>query len=206
MAGDLLNKFFIRSYILLKANFMFMLLTLAGGLFLGAGPALFTILSLFSDFGWERKGYQWKTAWQIYRANFRRINRFAVGHQLVSLLLLLNLYLAVSLKGFLFFSISLLILFLFVIWQFIWVYYIFYAMALSGDFRDTWQLSIQTLFGDGKKWLGQLLVIFLLMGTMIKFPAFGFFWGFAAIAFYLGNQLQKSVSQNQTMKKEVEQL
>lgn len=193
MAGDFLNKVFTGVYTLLKINFLFLILSILGGIIFGIGPALYTIFQLWIANGWQFKKYKWAVAWEIYRKNFFKINRFAILHEFISILLLVNLYLAISIKGMLFFTISMLIVFVLILWSFVWFYYIYLTDTEDNNQKQILLLAVQMIFSSGKNLLTQLFGLIVLVIFMIKFPAFTFFWGFACVNIYVAHFLQKTI-------------
>ncbi|WP_461219388.1 YesL family protein [Lapidilactobacillus salsurivasis] len=111
MIATTLQRFFNGVYTVLKLSLFFWVLTLAGGVVLGLGPALQTVSDLYVAHHFEYQLITFAEAWRGFKLNFKPSNAWFWVVVLIAGALGYNLYLGVQIKGWFWLFIDFIIIF-----------------------------------------------------------------------------------------------
>lgn len=191
MVGSIVEQVFNKSYVLLKMNLFFVILSFLGGIVFGVGPAWYAISSLFQETGWDTNNKSFKTTWNYYKEGFVRVNKLSLTYLAVNAILLFNLAIAIQQKGLLFFTITLLILFILLLTFFLFNNSIQLEVSYDLSWKENIQLAITILFANFKELALQTGGLILLVFVTLKLPALLLFGTFAAQAIWMHRTLEK---------------
>ena len=110
MLGQATQNVFTKVYVMLILSFYFWVLTVAGLVIAGVGPALRTVAEIYDHHGWQYREYHWHESWQTFKQVFKAANMQWWGFAIVGAILSESLYLALQFKvGWMLFIIFILI-------------------------------------------------------------------------------------------------
>lgn len=111
MLGKTLESLFIKSWVIIKLNLLFWLLSSSGLFIFGIGPALKSVNELFAANEFNDKEITLNGAWRSFKQNFVRGNLLFGTLLIVLSMLSYNLYLSVQIKGLFFLMIDFILVF-----------------------------------------------------------------------------------------------
>lgn len=172
MFGKLLVKGSEWTYRIIKANVMWVLLTLMGGIFLGIFPAtlaLAKIVKQWQDGDVKQSVHQ--TMWQAYKTEFKLGTALGAYYLGSGILILINLRSVTYFHHLIFSVMFYMLLFAAVLW-FISLAYLFpIAIAFEGNAKSYIKQTMGLAFYDVKLLLIQLVGLVLLWYLTLEIPA-----------------------------------
>lgn len=94
MIGTFLDKIFRRTFTLMKLNFMFIMISMMGGILLGVGPAFLSITDLYIRHGFKHEEMHFTSLFPMFKDNFKRGNTLFYTYGLSIFFVVYNLYLS----------------------------------------------------------------------------------------------------------------
>lgn len=195
MIASVMQNVFVKIYVILRLNLIFWLFTLIGGVILGIGPALRTVMEQFMDNRYEYQAYHFKDAWQKYKRYFISANLHFYCFVLVFAVLAYNLYLSTQIKtGWIIFV------------QFILIFTLILTFVTSAfclsllsryeiEFISAIKLAFMQFFMSFKDLVVYLLGLVVLFGVTKLWPGFILFITVAAFLIWTEHQSKKWYSQ-----------
>lgn len=185
MLGKWIEKFFRKTYVLMKLNFMFLASVIMGGVVFGIGPAFLNISDYYSSYAWDYEKMSWKQLWPQFKKNFKRGNSLFYIYFFFIGFAVYNLFLSYQIKiGFILF-IQFILIFVIVFFS---VSYL-YAVAMNSRYEiKLWnliKLSAIAFFGNLTRLLRFALSLFAIYFIYHYFPGllmFGIFSGLVIVA------------------------
>lgn len=160
----MIDKGFRGVWFIMKLNFIFIVLSFAGLIVLGVGPALQVITELFQESKMDYKEVSFKKGWRLWKEEFKRSNILFWLYNGVVLLLFYNLYLSVQIKGLIWLIIDFIlitaILLVFSAYQYVLVYEANYDI----DYLDLIKLSFISIFLGFGSFLKLLIGYAIILG------------------------------------------
>ncbi|HHJ2320835.1 TPA: YesL family protein [Streptococcus pyogenes] len=170
---------------MIQLTLIFHLLSLAGLIVFGVGPAWQTIVTLFLKTPQEENHYSLKRAVQLWKSYFKEANlRFGL-FALTFLFLTFNLHWAVQFPSLFWFTVSFLIVIAMVWLTMTYLYMVFYAVSYEINLWNNMKLAFISVFLSFKSFL---LMLSVLLGiTLVTWQHKGLylFLTFGALVFCL---------------------
>lgn len=98
MIGNILDKIFRYTFTIMKLNFMFLMVTMMGGIVLGIGPAFLTISDLYVSYKFEHESMHFSKLNELFRRNFKRGNALFYSYGIITFIVVYNLFLSFQMK------------------------------------------------------------------------------------------------------------
>ncbi|MFC6164053.1 DUF624 domain-containing protein [Lactiplantibacillus dongliensis] len=143
-----LQKAFIRSYTIIKLSLLFWLFSFAGGGLFGIGPALLMISDLYHHNGWRYQLDTVKAATNLFKRYFKAGNVYFYSGAVLLGLLLMNLWLAVQLRGIGFLILDFVLIFAILLFSCVFNNLIILAGAYQAKPRDLLKLAVMQFFSN----------------------------------------------------------
>lgn len=99
MVGSVMQKVFVRFWVLMILNLEFWLFSLIGLFVLGVGPAFRTIMETFLNHNFKYREYSLKESWKIYKKYFWEANLHFYAFFAVLLFLFYDIYLTSQIRA-----------------------------------------------------------------------------------------------------------
>ncbi|VHM02013.1 YesL family protein [Streptococcus pyogenes] len=170
---------------MIQLTLIFHLLSLAGLIVFGVGPAWQTIVILFLKTPQEENHYSLKRAVQLWKSYFKEANlRFGL-FALTFLFLTFNLHWAVQFQSLFWFTVSFLILIAMVWLTMTYVYMGFYAVSYEINLWNNMKLAFISVFLSFKSFLLMLSVLLGITLVTWQYKGLYLFLTFGALVFCL---------------------
>ncbi|EPA2099919.1 TPA: YesL family protein [Streptococcus pyogenes] len=170
---------------MIQLTLIFHLLSLAGLIVFGVGPAWQTIVTLFLKTPQEENHYSLKRAVQLWKSYFKEANlRFGL-FALTFLFLTFNLHWAVQFPSLFWFTVSFLIVIAMVWLTMTYLYMVFYAVSYEINLWNNMKLAFISVFLSFKSFL---LILSVLLGITLvtwQYKGLYLFLTFGALVFCL---------------------
>lgn len=185
MLGKWIEKFFRRTYVLMKLNFMFLVSTVMGGVIFGIGPAFLNVSDYYSTYGWQYEKMAWGDLWDRFKKNFKRGNALFYAYFIFIAFAVYNLFLSYQIKVNFILLIQFVLIFVIVFFSVSYLYAV--AMNSRYDIKlwDLMKLSTIAFFGNLTRLLRFALSLFAIYFIYRYFPGllmFGIFSGLVIVA------------------------
>ncbi|HGK7915071.1 TPA: YesL family protein [Streptococcus pyogenes] len=170
---------------MIQLTLIFHLLSLAGLIVFGVGPAWQTIVTLFLKTPQEENHYSLKRAVQLWKSYFKEANlRFGL-FALTFLFLTFNLHWAVQFPSLFWFTVSFLIVIAMVWLTIIYLYMVFYAVSYEINLWNNMKLAFISVFLSFKSFLLMLSVLLGITLVTWQYKGLYLFLTFGALVFCL---------------------
>ncbi|QBB60754.1 YesL family protein [Streptococcus pyogenes] len=170
---------------MIQLTLIFHLLSLAGLIVFGVGPAWQTIVTLFLKTPQEENHYSLKRAVQLWKSYFKEANlRFGL-FALTFLFLTFNLHWAVQFPSLFWFTVSFLIVIAMVWLTITYLYMIFYAVSYEINLWNNMKLAFISVFLSFKSFLLMLSVLLGITLMTWQYKGLYLFLTFGALVFCL---------------------
>lgn len=170
MMGKYIETFFNRCYLFMKLSLIFWGLAFTGGIILGIGPALLTVMHLFGEYRWEFKQMTLATCWKLYKEHFKRGNIIFYLFGVVGAFLAYNLYLSVQITGLIFLMIDFMIIFALLFISLAFWFALLVESQYDCSLKDLLKLASVLVFMSFKNLLVLTIGGIILLVITIKFP------------------------------------
>ncbi|HHK0193818.1 TPA: YesL family protein [Streptococcus pyogenes] len=170
---------------MIQLTLIFHLLSLAGLIVFGVGPAWQTIVTLFLKTPQEENHYSLKRAVQLWKSYFKEANlRFGL-FVLTFLFLTFNLHWAVQFPSLFWFTVSFLIVIAMVWLTMTYLYMVFYAVSYEINLWNNMKLAFISVFLSFKSFLLMLSVLLVITLVTWQYKGLYLFLTFGALVFCL---------------------
>ncbi|HEQ4658174.1 YesL family protein [Streptococcus pyogenes] len=170
---------------MIQLTLIFHLLSLAGLIVFGVGPAWQTIVTLFLKTSQEENYYSLKRAVQLWKSYFKEANlRFGL-FALTFLFLTFNLHWAVQFPSLFWFTVSFLIVIAMVWLTMTYLYMVFYAVSYEINLWNNMKLAFISVFLSFKSFLLMLSVLLGITLVTWQYKGLYLFLTFGALVFCL---------------------
>ncbi|HES5311417.1 TPA: YesL family protein [Streptococcus pyogenes] len=170
---------------MIQLTLIFHLLSLAGLIVFGVGPAWQTIVTLFLKTPQEENHYSLKRAVQLWKSYFKEANlRFGL-FALTFLFLTFNLHWAVQFPSLFWFTVSFLIVIAMVWLTVTYLYMVFYAVSYEINLWNNMKLAFISVFLSFKSFLLMLSVLLGITLVTWQYKGLYLFLTFGALVFCL---------------------
>ncbi|AIW12134.1 YesL family protein [Streptococcus pyogenes] len=170
---------------MIQLTLIFHLLSLAGLIVFGVGPAWQTIVTLFLKTPQEENHYSLKRAVQLWKSYFKEANlRFGL-FALTFLFLTFNLHWAVQFPSLFWFTVSFLIVIAMVWLTMTYLYMVFYAVSYEINLWNNMKLAFISVFLSFKSFLLMLSVLLVITLVTWQYKGLYLFLTFGALVFCL---------------------
>ncbi|HES0627410.1 TPA: YesL family protein [Streptococcus pyogenes] len=170
---------------MIQLTLIFHLLSLAGLIVFGVGPAWQTIVTLFLKTPQEENHYSLKRAVQLWKSYFKEANlRFGL-FALTFLFLTFNLHWAVQFPSLFWFTVSFLIVIAMVWLTMTYLYMVFYAASYEINLWNNMKLAFISVFLSFKSFLLMLSVLLGITLVTWQYKGLYLFLTFGALVFCL---------------------
>ncbi|HES2262630.1 TPA: YesL family protein [Streptococcus pyogenes] len=170
---------------MIQLTLIFHLLSLAGLIVFGVGPAWQTIVTLFLKTPQEENYYSLKRAVQLWKSYFKEANlRFGL-FALTFLFLTFNLHWAVQFPSLFWFTVSFLIVIAMVWLTMTYLYMVFYAVSYEINLWNNMKLAFISVFLSFKSFLLMLSVLLGITLVTWQYKGLYLFLTFGALVFCL---------------------
>ncbi|VGQ30247.1 YesL family protein [Streptococcus pyogenes] len=170
---------------MIQLTLIFHLLSLAGLIVFGVGPAWQTIVTLFLKTPQEENHYSLKRAAQLWKSYFKEANlRFGL-FALTFLFLTFNLHWAVQFPSLFWFTVSFLIVIAMVWLTMTYLYMVFYAVSYEINLWNNMKLAFISVFLSFKSFLLMLSVLLGITLVTWQYKGLYLFLTFGALVFCL---------------------
>ncbi|HEP7315332.1 TPA: YesL family protein [Streptococcus pyogenes] len=170
---------------MIQLTLIFHLLSLAGLIVFGVGPAWQTIVTLFLKTPQEENHYSLKRAVQLWKSYFKEANlRFGL-FALTFLFLTFNLHWAVQFPSLFWFTVSFLIVIAMVWLTMTYLYMVFYAVSYGINLWNNMKLAFISVFLSFKSFLLMLSVLLGITLMTWQYKGLYLFLTFGALVFCL---------------------
>ncbi|HGP0549421.1 TPA: YesL family protein [Streptococcus pyogenes] len=170
---------------MIQLTLIFHLLSLAGLIVFGVGPAWQTIVTLFLKTPQEENHYSLKRAVQLWKSYFKEANlRFGL-FALTFLFLTFNLHWAVQFPSLFWFTVSFLIVIAMVWLTMTYLYMVFYAVSYEINLWNNMKLAFISVFFSFKSFLLMLSVLLGITLVTWQYKGLYLFLTFGALVFCL---------------------
>lgn len=170
---------------MIQLTLIFHLLSLAGLIVFGVGPAWQTIVTLFLKTPQEENHYSLKRAVQLWKSYFKEANlRFGL-FALTFLFLTFNLHWAVQFPSLFWFTVSFLIVIAMVWLTMTYLYMVFYAVSYEINLWNNMKLAFISVFLSFKSFLLMLGVLLGITLVTWQYKGLYLFLTFGALVFCL---------------------
>ncbi|VGZ83816.1 YesL family protein [Streptococcus pyogenes] len=170
---------------MIQLTLIFHLLSLAGLIVFGVGPAWQTIVTLFLKTPQEENHYSLKRAVQLWKSYFKEANlRFGL-FALTFLFLTFNLHWAVQFPSLFWFTVSFLIVIAMVWLTMTYLYMVFYAVSYEINLWNNMKLAFISVFLSFKSFLLMLSVLLGITLVTWQYKGLYLFLTFGALVFFL---------------------
>ncbi|HEP1280316.1 TPA: YesL family protein [Streptococcus pyogenes] len=170
---------------MIQLTLIFHLLSLAGLIVFGVGPAWQTIVTLFLKTPQEENNYSLKRAVQLWKSYFKEANlRFGL-FALTFLFLTFNLHWAVQFPSLFWFTVSFLIVIAMVWLTMTYLYMVFYAVSYEINLWNNMKLAFISVFLSFKSFLLMLSVLLGITLVTWQYKGLYLFLTFGALVFCL---------------------
>ncbi|HFD5097682.1 TPA: YesL family protein [Streptococcus pyogenes] len=170
---------------MIQLTLIFHLLSLAGLIVFGVGPAWQTIVTLFLKTPQEENHYSLKRAVQLWKSYFEEANlRFGL-FALTFLFLTFNLHWAVQFPSLFWFTVSFLIVIAMVWLTMTYLYMVFYAVSYEINLWNNMKLAFISVFLSFKSFLLMLSVLLGIILVTWQYKGLYLFLTFGALVFCL---------------------
>ncbi len=170
---------------MIQLTLIFHLLSLAGLIVFGVGPAWQTIVTLFLKTPQEENHYSLKRAVQLWKSYFKEANlRFGL-FALTFLFLTFNLHWAVQFPSLFWFIVSFLIVIAMVWLTMTYLYMVFYAVSYEINLWNNMKLAFISVFLSFKSFLLMLSVLLGIILVTWQYKGLYLFLTFGALVFCL---------------------
>ncbi len=170
---------------MIQLTFIFHLLSLAGLIVFGVGPAWQTIVTLFLKTPQEENHYSLKRAVQLWKSYFKEANlRFGL-FALTFLFLTFNLHWAVQFPSLFWFIVSFLIVIAMVWLTMTYLYMVFYTVSYEINLWNNMKLAFISVFLSFKSFLLMLSVLLGITLVTWQYKGLYLFLTFGALVFCL---------------------
>ncbi|HEP6085063.1 TPA: YesL family protein [Streptococcus pyogenes] len=170
---------------MIQLTLIFHLLSLAGLIVFGVGPAWQTIVTLFLKTPQEENHYSLKRAVQLWKSYFKEANlRFGL-FALTFLFLTFNLHWAVQFPSLFWFTVSFLIVIAMVWLTITYLYMVFYAVSYEINLWNNMKLAFISVFLSFKSFLLMLSVLLGITLVTWQYKDLYLFLTFGALVFCL---------------------
>ncbi|QCK29070.1 YesL family protein [Streptococcus pyogenes] len=170
---------------MIQLTLIFHLLSLAGLIVFGVGPAWQTIVTLFLKTPQEENHYSLKRAVQLWKSYFKKANlRFGL-FALTFLFLTFNLHWAVQFPSLFWFTVSFLIVIAMVWLTMTYLYMVFYAVSYEINLWNNMKLAFISVFLSFKSFLLMLSVLLGITLVTWQYKGLYLFLTFGALVFCL---------------------
>ncbi|HER7185801.1 TPA: YesL family protein [Streptococcus pyogenes] len=170
---------------MIQLTLIFHLLSLAGLIVFGVGPAWQTIVTLFLKTPQEENHYSLKRAVQLWKSYFKEANlRFGL-FALTFLFLTFNLHWAVQFLSLFWFTVSFLIVIAMVWLTMTYLYMVFYAVSYEINLWNNMKLAFISVFLSFKSFLLMLSVLLGIILVTWQYKGLYLFLTFGALVFCL---------------------
>ncbi|HER2379208.1 TPA: YesL family protein [Streptococcus pyogenes] len=170
---------------MIQLTLIFHLLSLAGLIVFGVGPAWQTIVTLFLKTPQEENHYSLKRAVQLWKSYFKEANlRFGL-FSLTFLFLTFNLHWAVQFPSLFWFTVSFLIVIAMVWLTITYLYMVFYAVSYEINLWNNMKLAFISVFLSFKSFLLMLSVLLGITLVTWQYKGLYLFLTFGALVFCL---------------------
>ncbi|HEP3821802.1 TPA: YesL family protein [Streptococcus pyogenes] len=170
---------------MIQLTLIFHLLSLAGLIVFGVGPAWQTIVTLFLKTPQEENHYSLKRAVQLWKSYFKEANlRFGL-FALTFLFLTFNLHWAVQFPSLFWFTVSFLIVIAMVWLTMTYLYMVFYAVSYEINLWNNMKLAFISVFLSFKSFLLMLSVLLGITLVTWQYKGLYLFLTFGALVFCL---------------------
>ena len=141
-----IQRLFYFTWSVIKLNIFFILLSLAGGIILGVGPAWQVLSDLVQEHGIDYEKMTWNKAFQTWKTTFKKSN----GHFWLFIatfgFLSYNLYLSSQLVGGFWLFVDFLLMFVLLILSILYFYMVMYSSSYVISMIDLMKLSFISIF------------------------------------------------------------
>ncbi|HEP6668099.1 TPA: YesL family protein [Streptococcus pyogenes] len=170
---------------MIQLTLIFHLLSLAGLIVFGVGPAWQTIVTLFLKTPQEENHYSLRRAVQLWKSYFKEANlRFGL-FALTFLFLTFNLHWAVQFPSLFWFTVSFLIVIAMVWLTMTYLYMVFYAVSYEINLWNNMKLAFISVFLSFKSFLLMLSVLLGITLMTWQYKGLYLFLTFGALVFCL---------------------
>ncbi|HGA4615126.1 TPA: YesL family protein [Streptococcus pyogenes] len=170
---------------MIQLTLIFHLLSLAGLIVFGVGPAWQTIVTLFLKTPQEENHYSLKRAVQLWKSYFKEANlRFGL-FALTFLFLTFNLHWSVQFPSLFWFTVSFLIVIAMVWLTMTYLYMVFYAVSYEINLWNNMKLAFISVFLSFKSFLLMLSVLLGITLMTWQYKGLYLFLTFGALVFCL---------------------
>ncbi|HEP1340301.1 TPA: YesL family protein [Streptococcus pyogenes] len=170
---------------MIQLTLIFHLLSLAGLIVFGVGPAWQTIVTLFLKTPQEENHYSLKRAVQLWKSYFKEANlRFGL-FALTFLFLTFNLHWAVQFPSLFWFTVSFLIVIAMVWLTMTYLYMVFYAVSYEINLWNNMKLAFISVFLSFKSFLLMLSVLLGITLMTWQYKGLYLFLTFGTLVFCL---------------------
>ncbi|HER1415748.1 TPA: YesL family protein [Streptococcus pyogenes] len=180
-----IEKTYFLIWKMIQLTLIFHLLSLAGLIVFGVGPAWQTIVTLFLKTPQEENHYSLKRAVQLWKSYFKEANlRFGL-FALTFLFLTFNLHWAVQFPSLFWFTVSFLIVIAMVWLTMTYLYMVFYAVSYEINLWNNMKLAFISVFLSFKSFLLMLSVLLGITLVTWQYKGLYLFLTFGALVFCL---------------------
>lgn len=141
-----IEKILYTAWKMIQLTLLFHLLSLCGGIVLGIGPALQTIVILQQQTPQEEMHYSIKEAFAIWKVSFKKSNLAFWLLAILFVFLSYNLFVSVQLQSIIWLAISFLLICVLLTLAVLYTYFLFYEAVYEIPLKENLKLSFFSVF------------------------------------------------------------
>ena len=151
----------------------FLLFSLMGGILLGIGPSFQTMVDLLSEYGLDYQNITLSNYYINWKYNFRRSNLHFFIMEMLTILVVYNLFLSTQMKGLVWFIADIIMVFVLLLIMVMYLYLVQYESKYDISTVNLFKLSFISVFfnffGFLKIILGIITIIFITWNLFATF-------------------------------------
>ncbi|MDZ5560578.1 DUF624 domain-containing protein [Enterococcus cecorum] len=184
MVSSGIQRGFYFIWIIIKLNMFFLLFSLMGGILLGIGPSFQTMVDLLSEYGLDYQNMTLSNYYINWKYNFRRSNLHFFIMEMLTILVVYNLFLSTQMKGLVWFIADIIMVFILLLIMVMYLYLVQYESKYDISTINLFKLSFISVFFNFFGFLKIILGIITIIFITWNFKGLLLFATFALIAIW----------------------
>ena len=184
MVSSGIQRGFYLIWTIIKLNMFFLLFSLMGGILLGIGPSFQTMVDLLSEYGLDYQNMTLSNYYINWKYNFRRSNLHFFIMEMLTILVVYNLFLSTQMKGLVWFIADIIMVFILLLIMVMYLYLVQYESKYDISTINLFKLSFISVFFNFFGFLKIILGIITIIFITWNFKGLLLFATFALIAIW----------------------
>lgn len=184
MVSSGIQRGFYFIWTIIKLNMFFLLFSLMGGILLGIGPSFQTMVDLLSEYGLDYQNMTISNYYINWKYNFRRSNLHFFIMEMLTILVVYNLFLSTQMKGLVWFIADIIMVFILLLIMVMYLYLVQYESKYDISTINLFKLSFISVFFNFFGFLKIILGIITIIFITWNFKGLLLFATFALIAIW----------------------